>query len=122
MKKKVLVVEDDTLLRDMLRTGLSEADFAVLEAKDGREGLAVAEAEHPSLILLDLLMPEMDGHEVAERLRKTSWGKEIPIIVLSNVDDPKHIAKAVENGIFQYFVKSNTPIDRIVAKVKEFTA
>ena len=78
--KKVLVVEDERTLRDALVKKLSKEEFTVLSAKDGKEGLDTALAEHPDLILLDILMPKMNGIEVLQKLREDEWGAKAKVI------------------------------------------
>jgi DNA-binding response OmpR family regulator len=123
--KKILVieeVEDDTSLRSVLRTKFIKEGFNVLEAGDGEEGLAIALHEHPNLIVLDILMPKMDGITMMEKLRHVNeWGKKVPIILLTNVSaDDERINKAVtENEPAYYLVKANYTISDLVEKIKE---
>ena len=123
--KKILVieaVEDDKPLRDVLRDKFSLEGFSVLEAKDGEEGLAVALSEHPDLILLDILMPRMDGLTMMKKLRETGeWGKKVPIIILTNLsaDDDKINQIIVENQPVYYIIKSNYTMEDLVGKIRE---
>lgn len=122
---KILVieaVEDDTSLRNVLRDKLSLEGFSVLEAKDGEEGLAVALKEQPDLILLDILMPKMDGITMMKKLRQTNeWGKKVPIILLTNLsaDDEKINQAVAENEPAYYLTKSNYTISDLIAKIRE---
>lgn len=117
--KIILVVEDESAQRGVLHEKLSKEGFEIIEAKNGNEGLVVAKRERPDLILLDIMMPEVDGLEMARRLREDEWGKKVPIIILSNFDDMTRLQEAIDQNVFHYFVKSNTPINVIIAKVKE---
>lgn len=123
--KKILVietVEDDTVLLEALHDRFTHEGFKVLAAKNGEEGLAVALAELPDLIVLDILMPKMDGLEMMQKLRQTNeWGKKVPIILLTNLSpDDEKINKAItENEPAYFIVKSNLKIADLVEKVKE---
>ena len=117
--KKVLIVEDDQPQRKALSEKLTKEGFTVLEAKNGVEGLSMAIKDLPDAIILDVLMPKMDGIEMAKKLREDPKGKDVPIIILSNLGDLDVIQKAMESNIFEYFLKSDTKIEHIVNKVRE---
>lgn len=122
LKKRILIVEDDTLLRKALQEKFIREDFDVLEAEDGKKGLEVALREHPDLILLDIVMPVMDGWTMFERLRKENmWGKEVPVIMLTNLnsDDDKQIQHVAELEPAFFLVKANWKLDDVVVKVRE---
>ncbi len=98
--KKILIVEDVEWNRDLLAQVLEEA-YAIIEAVDGREGLEVAEAERPDLILMDLSLPEMDGWELAARIRQTEAIRDVPIIAVTAhamAGDEERALKAGCNG------------------------
>lgn len=123
-KKKILVIEDESPLRKALVATLKENDFEVIEAPDGKVGLQKAFAEHPDLMLLDLIMPKMEGRTVVAELHKDSWGKTVPIIFLSNISDPIKVAEINEisssnSTLFDYLIKADWRLDEIVDKVKE---
>jgi DNA-binding response OmpR family regulator len=119
--KKILVVEDEAPLRNALHDMLEVAHFTVLEAKDGQEGLDLALKEKPEVILLDLVMPVMDGMTMLKKLREDKeYGANVPVIVLSNVGVfDERVTKGVNpaNPSF-YLVKANWPIEGVVNKVK----
>ena len=119
--KKILIIEDEIVLLGMLKNNLSKIqdDLIIEEAMDGEEGLEKALKIHPDLILLDILLPKMDGVEMAKELRKDEWGKTVKVIILSVVSDMDYVQKALEGDSFEYLVKSDTPMDSIVEKVKE---
>lgn len=117
--KKILVVEDEEAMRTALSDMIGFEGFTILGAKDGVEGLALARAEHPDLILLDILMPNMDGLEMLRELRADEWGRKVPVIVLSNVGEKEEIAQAVESNVFDYFVKTDIKITEVIAKIRE---
>ncbi len=120
MIKKILIVEDERDMRQALVDELSRNDFETLEAKNGREGLESALKNHPDLILLDIVMPEMDGMTMMQKLRENVEGKKIPIILLTNLNaTDKIIEGVVRDEPSYYLVKSDWNIEGVVAKVKE---
>jgi len=121
-KKIVLVVEDDGSLRNALFDKLKLKGFFPVEARNGEEGLQFALRDRPDLILLDILMPDMDGITMMKKLRATdTWGKQVPIILLTNLSsDNEEITKAVsEGGPVQFLIKSDLTIDAVLEKVSE---
>lgn len=120
--KKVLVVEDEPDLREALKTVLTQEGFEVAVAENGEEGLARALETKPNLILLDVVMPKMDGLTVLKKLREDEWGKKAKVIVMTALDDMEKVAEVVEAGASGYFVKSQTPLNVIVGKVRETLA
>lgn len=119
MKKKIALVEDDKILSDALFEGLKEAGFEVLRAFDGEEGLKLVEKEKPDLVLLNILMPKMDGLTVARRLKSNAQTMDIPIIILTVLEKGEPVAETLASGVCDYLVKSNFKVEEIVAKVKE---
>jgi DNA-binding response OmpR family regulator len=95
-RKKILVVDDEQDLREAIITALSYEGFEVIEAVDGENGLEVALREKPDLILLDVMMPKMDGIEMLARLRNDAWGNCVKVIIMTALDDMEKIAEAVE--------------------------
>lgn len=118
MAKRILVVEDEAAMRSLLRTALEDAGFEVLEASDGEQGLAVAEAERPSLILLDIIMTKMDGITMLKGMRGQRWGKKIPVIILTNLASSGRVAEALQDEDVDYLVKAEHRLDEVVARVK----
>lgn len=120
MSKKILIVEDEAPLRNLLRNKLGSEGFSVLEAKDGEEGLEIALREHPDLILLDIIMPKMDGMVVLRKLREDVWGKNASIIILTNYDtnDPILHAVVIDQPSY-YLIKSDTPLEKVLEKARE---
>ncbi len=119
---KILVVDDEKDLRDALRTMLESAGYSVVEAADGEEGLKLAEQEKPDLILLDIMMPKMDGHQVLNLLRQKPWGLHIHVLILTNADDPHNIAQGVGLHSDDYIIKSQTSLKDILTRVKQHLA
>lgn len=116
--QKILIVEDDEPIRQAIAIGLSRNGFEVIEAKDGEEGLAQALKVHPDLILLDLRMPKKTGQEMLDELREDEWGKDVPVIVLSNADDNLDIYLATKDGRTSYAVKSSMELEEIINLIK----
>ncbi|MDO8495243.1 MAG: response regulator [bacterium] len=119
--KRVLVVEDEQLTRQALADELTNEGFVVLQAGNGEEGLQMALKEHPDLILLDVVMPKLDGISVMSKLREDDWGKDVPIIILTVLDsDDAILEKIVQNKPAYYLIKKNElHAEEIVSKVKE---
>jgi len=117
--KKILVVEDEITLSDAIAAKLSIDGFKVFIANNGVDGLLLAEKELPDMILLDIVMPKMDGMEMLKELRNKDWGKEMPVIILTNFSDNKKIAESIKHGTFDYLIKADWRIDDIVKLVKE---
>jgi DNA-binding response OmpR family regulator len=116
--QKILVVEDETPLLHALEKKLTHEGFTVFTAKDGNEGLALALSNHPDLLLVDIVMPHMDGLTMIRQLRKDSWGKDAAILLLTNLSDLEKIAVAQEYKVYDYLVKSDWRLDDIAKKVK----
>ncbi|MBZ9578556.1 response regulator [Patescibacteria group bacterium] len=117
--KTILVVEDDvSTLRALVDTFTSEG-FHVLKAKNGEEGLKLALKEHPDLILLDIIMPKMDGMTMLKKLRKDEWGKNVRVVILTNLSAAEKTAEALESRVYDYFIKTNWTLEKLVKRVKE---
>jgi DNA-binding response OmpR family regulator len=117
--KKILIIEDEAPLRSVLRDNLEIEGFNVHEASDGEEGLKMAMTHKPDLILLDILMPRMDGLTMMDVLRGHAWGKNIPVILLTNLSANERIMKGVvENVPVYFFEKTGRTIGEIIAKIK----
>jgi len=117
--KKILVIEDESALLNALTTKFRNEGFSTLEAQNGQEGLDLALSAHPDIILLDIIMPKMDGMTMLKKLREDDWGREVPVLILTNLSDKQKVAEALEQNTFDYLVKSNWTLDDVVAKVRE---
>lgn len=114
----ILLIEDDGYIRSLLGDKLRLSGYEVKEAKDGKEGLARVQSEKPDLVLLDLLMPVMDGFEVLQTMKNDASYSGIPVIILSNVDQKTDLDRAMQLGAKDYLIKVyNTP-DEIVQKIQ----
>jgi len=118
-KIKVLIVEDDTMLADMYATKFSMENFVVEKATDGSDGLAKARTFKPDVILLDIIMPKIDGFGVLKQLRDVDTFKHTHILLLTNLGQEDDMKKGKDLGANDYFVKANhTPAD-VVEKVRQ---
>lgn len=117
--KKILIIEDEEAVLKVLATKFDHEGFQTLEAKDGEAGLTQARVERPDIILLDIVMPKMDGLTMLKELRKDPWGKKVPVVILTNLSDDKDIAEAMVSGVYDFLVKSSWEIEDVVKRVKE---
>lgn len=119
---KLIIVEDDPFLLSILAEKLKEAGFSIETAIDGEDGLDKIKSGNFDLVLLDMVLPKMDGFKILEELRDDDKLKKIPVIILSNLYDKNNIDKAILLGAKEYIVKAyNTP-EEIVLKIKSFLA
>lgn len=118
MKQSVLVVDDEPQARSMLRLILVRAGFEVIEAKDGYEALDEVERRLPDLMLLDIMMPGIDGFTVCKKLRAKERTADLPIIVLSAKTDAESIKRGLEVGATKYLTKPVSP-DELTRRVRE---
>lgn len=119
MSKTVLLIEDEKSLSVLLRNRLMAEDCEVLTAANGAEGLSVALNKHPDLIVLDLLMPEMDGITLLQNLRQDPWGKKVPVTVLSNVSDMEHVFRSLNEGAVDYLIKADWSLDATIEHITD---
>jgi len=119
MPKLILFIEDEPTLQKTLGRALEQEGYEVQSALDGQSGLALVKRIKPNLILLDLILPKMDGFAVLKELKKDPDVKEIPVIVLTNLESPQDIEKALSEGATNYLVKANYELNDVVKKIKE---
>lgn len=112
--QKIAIIEDEAAIRRMYAFKLKYANFTIVEAGDGEEGLIVVEKERPDLILLDLRMPRMTGEEMLRELRDKKWGQEIPVVILTNISRDEAPRTLWHLGISDFIVKSNATPQKIV--------
>ena len=118
----ILLVEDDNFLRDLISQKLKRESFNVIEAIDGEDGVKKTGEHKPHLILLDLILPGMDGFEVLRDIHGNENFKKIPVIILSNLGQKDDIEKGMRFGAIDYLVKAHNTPGEIVDKVKEVLA
>jgi len=119
--KNILVVEDDNAMRSIVVRKLKAHGFGVLEAEDGKKALEIWQKEKPALTLLDVMLPELDGFEVLELIRKNQDEQiaKTPVIILTNLYSKEDITRAREMGISGYFVKAYLTTEEIVKHVED---
>ena len=117
--KKIIVVEDETILQKALSIELLGAGFAVMSALDGEAGLALIKKEMPDLVLLDLTMPKLSGFDVLSALKKEKSTNSIPVVILSNLGQDEDKAKGLKLGAVDYYVKSSTDLSELTEKIKK---
>ena len=118
ISKRILVIEDEKPMAHALELKLTHAGFSVQSIGNGEEGLALMEKEKFDLVLLDLVMPKMDGFGVLEEMKKK--GIETPVMVQSNLAQEEDESRVKALGAKEFFIKSNTPIAEIVERIKNF--
>jgi len=118
MAKKILIIEDDRFLRKVIVKKLSREKYKIVEAIDGEEGLRLAQLENPDLILLDLVLPQMDGFEVLEKIKNNESISKIPVIILSNLGGGDKISKGLKMGAADFLVKAELNPGEIVLKIE----
>ncbi|OQX00546.1 response regulator [Candidatus Parcubacteria bacterium A4] len=118
MKDKILIIEDDEFLRELVFRKLESEGFEAIIACDGEEGLQKIKEEKPQLVLLDLILPNVDGFEVLERVKKDDSLASIPVIILSNLGQREDIEKALKSGAADYLIKAHFTPGKIIEKVR----
>jgi DNA-binding response OmpR family regulator len=120
-KKKILIalVEDDQLIAEMYSTKFKKEGFEIQHAVDGAAGLELVKKINPDIVLLDIIMPRMDGFQVLQQLRSEITFKETPVIMLTNLGQEEDVQKGRQLGATGYFIKTNFTPAAIVDKVKQ---
>ncbi len=120
-KKMVLLVEDEEPMIQALTDTFVNSGFRVEKANNGEVGLNIAFRDHPDLIILDILMPELDGMTLIQKLRQDSWGSTVPVIILSNVnpETDKMLQDIMQSSPAYYLIKSNVSLQQILDKAKD---
>jgi DNA-binding response OmpR family regulator len=116
---KVAIVEDDLAIAQMYRLKFEAEGYKVQIAENGRLGLALCEEMEPDVVLLDLMMPEMNGDEMLEKMRRTDWGKKPSVIVLTNVGEQEAPDKLKELDISAFIVKAEMTPKQVAELVKQ---
>lgn len=117
-KKKILIIEDDPLLVKMYSTKFESEGFEVISAHDGETGLKMATETIPSLIILDIMMPKLSGLDLLKKLKANPKGKNIPVIILSNLSKEEDAKNALSLGAKEYLIKASLTPAQVVAKAK----
>ena len=115
----VEIVEDEVPMTKILSDKFNAEGFKVLKARNGEEGLKIALLKHPDIIILDIIMPRMDGITMLKELRKDGWGKNAKVILLTVLDHYKEAEKLANEGQCDYLVKSDWNLEDLIKKVRE---
>lgn len=116
---KIVCAEDDKLISTSLVEGFTAAGFEVTPAQDGEEAVAKIKEVKPDVVLLDIMMPKLDGYGVVWELKSDPETAKIPVIMLTNLSDSDTVSKILEAGVTDYLLKSEQTIDQIIVKVNE---
>lgn len=117
-KIKILVVEDEATLQKALNDVLASEGYDVVSALDGEKGLQMAKEEKPDLVLLDIILPKLDGFEVLKGLKADESTDQIPVIILTNLSDLDNIQKSLDLGATTYLVKADFHLEDVLKKIK----
>ncbi len=118
--KKVLLVEDDKMISSMYETKLRQDDYIIFIAEDGAKGLEVAAQEKPDLILLDVILPKLDGFTVLQELKNNEATKNIPVVMLTNLGTSEDKEKGKQMGASNYLVKASLTPAQITEEIKKY--
>jgi DNA-binding response OmpR family regulator len=118
MLQNILVVEDDKFLRELIVQKLNREGYQTIEAIDGEEGVKKIKDEKPALVLLDLILPGIDGFEVLEQVKKDPEAAKVPVIILSNLGQKDDVEKGFKLGAADYLIKAHFTPAEIISKVK----
>ena len=118
-KKKILIIEDDSILQEALLEFLTAEGFETISALDGEEGVKIGKEKKPDLILLDIVLPKMDGYEVLKAMKADESTKKIPIILLTNLGSLNDVQKALDLGATTYLIKADYKLEEVTRKIKE---
>jgi len=117
--KKILLIEDEPTLQKAIGRYLEQEGYEIENALDGDIGVEIAKRNKPDLILLDIILPKKDGFEVLKELKEDETTKDIPVIILTNLEGDSDVEKALSLGATTYLVKANYRLEEISKKIKE---
>ncbi len=117
--KTVLIVEDEMALQDALQKVFTADGYTVVQAFDGEEALSRIKEKKPDIILLDLILPKKHGFDVLQSIKSNEDTKQIPVLILTNLEESEDVMKAIEFGARGYLIKANYALKEVLTKVKE---
>lgn len=118
MAKKILIIEDDKFLMELISKKLTQEGYDISEATDGEEGIKKAQEEKPNLVLLDLILPGMNGFEVLSKIKEDPLLSKTPVIVISNLGQEEDVEKGFKLGATDYLIKAHFTPKEIVEKIR----
>jgi len=118
MAKTILIIEDDKFLRELIAQKLIKEGYEISEALDGEEGIKKVKEEKPDLVLLDLILPEIDGFEVLSRMKDDPGLAQVPVIILSNLGQKEDVERGLKLGAVDYLIKAHFTPGEIIEKVR----
>ncbi len=119
-KKTILIVEDDLMISSIYKSKFEMDGFIVVVANNGAEGIELAKKEKPDIIMLDIILPQVDGFSVLEKIKKDKQTKLIPVIMLTNLSTEEDAAKGKELGAIDYLIKASLTPKQISEKIKQY--
>ncbi len=119
MAKNILIIEDDEFLRGLINKKLTSEGFNIISAVDGEEGIKKTKEQKPDLILLDLVLPNIDGFEVLAKVKADPNVSSVPVIILSNLSQKEDISKGIKLGAVDYIIKAQFTPEEIAEKIKK---
>src|SRR3989344_4794120 len=117
--KKITIIEDEAALQDALKKAFSGEGYEITQAFDGEEGISLVKSALPDLVLLDLVLPKKHGFEVLQEMKADETTKNIPVLVLTNLEESTEVMKAIELGARGYLIKANYALKEVIAKEKD---
>lgn len=118
-KKKIVLVEDDSLISSILATHLIKEGFDVVVVTDGAQAFERVAAEQPHIVLLDIILPGVNGFDILQKLKQDESTKSIPVLILSNLGSQEDIQRGIDLGASGYLVKANSMIEEILKKIQD---
>ena len=117
--KNILFIEDEEALQKTLKGAFGKEDYKIISALDGKKGLELAKTERPDLILLDLILPKMNGFDVLKQIKEDPSIKDVPVIVLTNLEEVQDINRVLELGATTYLIKADYSLEELITKIKK---
>lgn len=119
-KKNILLIEDEEMLASMYETKFQNEGYQIRKALDGETGLKLAQEQQPDLILLDIIMPKLDGFSVLKKIKEDPKLKNVPVVLLTNLGQDEDIEKGNKLGAAGYLVKANLTPGEVIEKIKQY--
>ena len=118
-EKKIVLVEDDSLMSSILATHLIKEGFNIISVTEGAQAFERIQAEQPSIVLLDIVLPGVGGFDILAKLKQDESTKSIPVLILSNLGSKEEIERGIDLGAEDYLVKANSMVEEITGKIQK---